>query len=154
MLLEQLRQQRQEAEEGSAFQKFSIANFMLDNPEEEEEYGGNQMSVVNQEAQSVVPQSQMGHSQMTRNAAAEDEMRIEGDMPSNVSVQRRYFEVEKDDGSRLMMRGREEPSENPRPIFNKFDFSFQDLMVAKKPGAKRSHREMMMSSTTSSVVKG
>ena len=27
-------------------------------------------------------------------------------------------------------------------------------MVAKKPGAKRSHREMMMSSTTSSVVKG
>ena len=75
----------------------------------------------------MLPQSQMGHSQMTtRNggAAAEDEMRIDGDMPSNVSVQRRYFEVEKDDGSRLTMRGREEPSENPRPIFNKFDFSF------------------------------
>jgi hypothetical protein len=129
---------------------------MLDNPEEED-----QMSVVNQEGQSVLPsQSQMGgHSQMTRiggagAAVAEEEMRVEAETPSNVSVQRRYFEVEKDDGSRLTMRGREEQSENPRPIFNKFDFSFQDLMVAKMPGTKRSHREMMMSSTTSSVVKG
>jgi hypothetical protein len=44
-------------------------------------------------------------------------------------------------------------------LFGKFDFSFEDIMVAKKkgaaiPGQKRTHKEMVMSSTTTSVVKG
>lgn len=53
----------------------------------------------------------------------------------------------------------ENEQENPKPLFGKFDFSFEDIMVAKKkgaaiPGQKRTHKEMVMSSTTTSVVKG
>jgi hypothetical protein len=97
----------------------------------------------------MIPQSQ-------RNGNIdEDEMRVETEMPSH----RRYFQVEKDDSilsSRTGMGNAYEEGSNmnnPRPIFSKFDFSFNDIMVGKKPG-KRSHREMMMSSTTSSVVRG
>lgn len=38
-------------------------------------------------------------------------------------------------------------------MFNKFDFNFEEIMVQKQAGKKRG-REMMMSSTTTSVVNG
>ncbi len=61
----------------------------------------------------------------------EDEIAVEGDIPSTGGMNRRYFEVECSDGmSKLSRLGggvaleESQSNNNPKPLFNNFDFNF------------------------------